>query len=255
MAMMLLYALTTGTGSCQKQTEAQGTALYTYETVHTYPHDREAFTQGLIFVDGTLYEGTGDYGKSTLRRVDLATGRVKKQVHLPNHLWGEGLTLMGDRIYQLTYKAGLGYIYDRDSLNPLGQFKYQGEGWGLTHNGQHLIRTDGSEFLIYHDPNGFAEVKRVRVHDGPRPVARLNELEMINGQIYANIWQTEQIAIIDPADGRVTAWINLEGLKAKHPYADVLNGIAYDQQQDRLFVTGKLWSALYEVKLVPVNKK
>lgn len=252
---MLLYTMTLGLGSCRQEAEAQGTPVYSFRIVNVFPHRTEAFTQGLIYADGFLYEGTGGKGTSHLCKVDLPTGKVLKQISLPDHFWGEGITLFGERIYQLTWKGGLAYTFDRQTLAPGKRFKYKTEGWGLTHNGTHLIMSDGSNRLTFRDPNTFAIIRTIAVRDRGRPIPQLNELEYIQGSIYANIWMTSQIAIIDPASGRVTAWINLGDLKARHRNADVLNGIAYDAHGDRLFVTGKWWSRLYEIVLVKPETK
>jgi len=247
---MLMYALTTSTGSCRKQAEAQETPVYTYRVVNTYPHRREAFTQGLIFHDGFLYEGTGQRGESNLSKLDLATGQVLQQVLLPDHLWGEGITLFGDLFYQLTWKGRLGYRFDRETLAPRGRFTYRSEGWGLTHDGTHLIMSDGTRRLTWRDPNTFAVVRSVKVSDGGRPVKWLNELEWVDDHIYANVWRTSLIAIIDPASGQVRAWLDLAALKAQHRDGGVLNGIAFDPATRRLFVTGKWWSKLYEIEIL-----
>jgi glutamine cyclotransferase len=232
------------------------TTVYTYEVVNTYPHDREAFTQGLIFVDGVLYEGTGRYGQSTLRRVDLETGEVSRLRRLPPQLFGEGITVFGDKIIQLTWHSRFGFVYDKDTFELEQQFTYPTEGWGITHDGQRLIMSDGTSTLYFWDPETLAEIGQVQVYDENGPVIKLNELEYIKGEVYANVWQTNRIARVDPETGQVLGWIHLDGLLTAEDHSqpvDVLNGIAYDAGNDRLFVTGKLWPKLFEIKLVPMN--
>ena len=230
--------------------------LYTYQIVNAYPHDPDAFTQGLVYSDGFLYESTGLHGRSTLRKIDLETGRVLKMYRLPVQYFGEGLTLLEDRIIQLTWKSKLGFIYDKESFELRQGFRYPMEGWGITHDEKHLIISDGTPTLRYFDPITFEVVREIEVHDNSGPVANLNELEYINGEIYANVWQTDRIAMIDPNSGRITGWVLLDGLLGA-PYltrpVDVLNGIAYDEANDRLFVGGKLWPVLFEIKLKPVT--
>lgn len=228
--------------------------VYTYEIVNIYPHDRGAFTQGLVFEEGILYEGTGLRGRSTLRTVDLETGDVQRLHSLPIRLFGEGVTVYGDRIYQLTWQAHVGFVYDKDTFELLQQFSYPTEGWGITHDGQRLIMSDGTSILHFLDPDTLEEIARIEVYDQNGPVIRLNELEYIQGEVYANIWKTDRIARIDPHTGRVTGWIDLTGLLTEQDRVepvDVLNGIAYDAENDRLFVTGKLWPKLFEIKIMP----
>jgi glutaminyl-peptide cyclotransferase len=232
---------------------SETTPILTYTVVHTYPHDRKAFTQGLVFEAGVLYEGTGLHGQSTLRRVDLGTGQVLQLHTLPAHLFGEGVTVYHDRVMQLTWQSHVGFVYDKRSFAFLREFTYPTEGWGMTHDGSQLIMSDGTSTLYFLHPETFAEVGRIVVHDDAGPVIRLNELEYVQGEIYANVWQTNRIAKIDPHTGRVTAWIDLRGLLGPEDMrqpVDVLNGIAYDAQQDRLFVTGKWWPKLFEIKLM-----
>ena len=227
---------------------------YTYKIINTYPHDGHAFTQGLVFEEGILYEGTGLRGRSTLRRVELETGNVLKLVPLPAHLFGEGITIYGDKVFQLTWKAHAGFVYDKDSFELLQEFSYPTEGWGLTHDGERLIMSDGTSTLHFLDPDTLEETGQIQVYDNEGPVTRLNELEYIRGEIYANVWQTDRIARIDPRTGQVTGWIDLAGLLSQEDRSqpvDVLNGIAYDGQLDRLFVTGKLWPKLFEIELMP----
>jgi len=229
--------------------QALNTPVYTYTVVNTYPHDPDAFTQGLVFTDSVLYEGTGLYGGSSLRRVDLETGAVLQSYTLTKQYFGEGIAVYSDTIVQLTWREHVAFVYDRVTFSPTGQFTYTTQGWGLTHDGQRLIMSDGSSTLFFRDPQTFSETGRVQVHDEFGPVTRLNELEYIHGQVYANVWLTDRIARIDPQTGQVTAWIDLTGLRP--PGTDVLNGIAYDGVNDRLFVTGKWWPSLFEIELVP----
>ncbi|MGD2066922.1 MAG: glutaminyl-peptide cyclotransferase [Candidatus Bathyarchaeota archaeon] len=228
-------------------------ANYTYTIVNVYPHDQTAFTQGLVFEDGTLYEGTGRRGQSTLRRVELETGNVTQLYSLPSHLFGEGITIFGDKIIQLTWTSGKGFVYDKNSFDLLQEFSYSTQGWGITHDGSRLIMTDGKTANLYFlDPETFQITGQVEVID-EEPLTELNELEYIDGMVYANIWKEEKIAIINPETGQVAGWIDLKGLKAENPGSDVLNGIAYDPEGDRLFVTGKLWANLYEIELIPIE--
>ena len=227
---------------------------YTYEVVKVYPHDEDAFTQGLVIDSGVLYEGTGLWGRSSLRRVDLETGSVAQVYSLPGDVFGEGITVFGDRIIQLTWKAHKGFVYDKDSFELLQEFSYPTEGWGITNNGSLLIMSNGSANLYFLDPETFTKVGQVEVHDNG-PVTELNELEYINGEVYANVWGEDRIAVINPVSGQVTAWIDLTGIYTQE-IADpnsVLNGIAYDADGGRLFVTGKLWSQLFEIKLIAVK--
>jgi glutaminyl-peptide cyclotransferase len=229
--------------------------VYGYRVIERYPHDVNAFTQGLIYVDGKFYEGTGHRGESTLRRVDLESGAVEQMVRLPGEFFGEGITLFGDRIIQLTWTSGIGFVYNQDSFELLDTFTYSTEGWGLTHDGEFLIMSDGSNVLTYLDPESFAPVRQSPVTAGGESVFMLNELEFINGFIYANIWKTDTIARIDPESGEVVAWIDLAGIlppEDRSGREDVLNGIAYDAVEDRLFVTGKLWPLLFWIELTPL---
>lgn len=225
---------------------------YTYRVVRSYPHDPGAFTQGLIYVDGLLYEGTGLPGRSSLRRVELESGEVLQSIPLDERYFGEGIAILGSRLYQLTWQEGVGFIYDWPSLERVGEWTYEGEGWGLTDNGTHLIMSDGTPTLRYLDPESMQVVRQVEVHAGFGLVAQLNELEYVRGEVYANLWKTDHVARIDPESGIVLGWIDLSGLLTEAERAqgvDVLNGIAYDAQGDRLFVTGKLWPRLFEIEL------
>ncbi|MFO8101341.1 MAG: glutaminyl-peptide cyclotransferase [Dehalococcoidia bacterium] len=229
---------------------------YTYEIVQTYPHDRNAFTQGLVFADGFLYEGTGLHGRSTTRKVLPETGEVIQIYELPARFFGEGITIYKDSLIQLTWQSGIGFVYDKSTFELLDEFSYDCEGWGLTTDGERLIMSDGSATIYFREPESFREITRIEVKDGDNPVVRLNELEYVQGEIYANIWQTDLIAIIDAETGQITGWVNLRGLLAPEEQTqpvDVLNGIAYDAKNDRLFVTGKLWPRTFEIKLIPIK--
>lgn len=229
-------------------------AKYGYQIVSISPHDSNAFTQGLIFAGGKLYESTGEVGRSSLREVDPKSGKVLKKVDVPEPYFAEGITLLNGKIYQLTWQHELGFIYDAQKLEPIGRFNYDGEGWGLTTDGRSLILSDGTNRLRFLDPDSFRVTKTIAVLDGETSINALNELEYINGEIYANIWHDERIATINPETGRVTGWIDLTGLLQPGDVQDeegVLNGIAFDQSANRLFVTGKLWPRLFEIKIRP----
>ncbi len=221
--------------------------------VHVYPHDSQAFTQGLEFRGGFLYEGTGLEGRSTLRREDLQSGRALQEIKLPAEFFGEGITVLDGRIDQLTWQSHLGFVYDQGSFRVLKNFGYPGEGWGLANDGQQIYMSDGTAEIRCLDSGTLAERRRFTVHDGGKQIEELNELEWVRGELYANIWQTDRIVRISPSDGRVLGWIDLSGLlppEDRTPETDVLNGIAYDSTADRLFVTGKLWPKLFEIRLV-----
>jgi glutamine cyclotransferase len=224
-----------------------------FEVVRSFPHDRQAFTQGLIYRDGWLYEGTGLNGRSGIRKVKLDTGEVVQVQPLDQQHFGEGITDWKGSLIQLTWRSEIGFVYDLETFQQTKTFRYRGEGWGLTHDRTRLIMSDGSAQLRFLDPGTFQETGRITVREPRGPVAELNELEYIDGEIFANVWQTERIVRISPKDGRVTGWIDLAGLlPASEREADaVLNGIAHDPASGRLFVTGKLWPRLFEIKLVP----
>jgi glutaminyl-peptide cyclotransferase len=224
-----------------------------YQVVRAYPHDRTAFTQGLQYVDGFLYEGTGLNGRSSIRKVKLETGEVVQKRDVSPAYFGEGISVWKDRIFQLTWQSNIAFTYDKSSLEPQRTFSYAGEGWGLTDDGANLIMSDGTDQLRLLDPETFEERKRISVTAVGQPLRNLNELEYMRGEILANVWTTEYVARINPATGIVSAYIDLRGLlsAAEMPGVDVLNGIAYDAQNDRLFVTGKLWPKLFEIKIVP----
>ena len=233
------------------------TPLYTYTVLNEYPHDPQAYTQGLVMnTADSLFEGTGLYGQSSLRRVNLETGVVLQQHNLDGQYFGEGVTLFNDKIMQLTWNEHTGFVYDKSSFALLDQFAYPTQGWGLTHDGVHLIMSDGTSKLYFLDPITFEEVKQVSVHERGTPIINLNELEYVQGEIFANVWLTDRIARINPQTGQVVGWINLAGLltPTEAQQAEVLNGIAYDAAADRLFVTGKYWPKLFEIELDPVYR-
>lgn len=227
---------------------------YGYRVVKTYPHDNSAFTQGLEYRDGFLYEGTGMAGRSSLRKVDLASGRVLQKFDVPQPFFGEGITVLNQQIFELTYTSQTGFVYDKTSFRILRSFNYPGEGWGLANDGKQIFMSDGSSQIRVWDPLTLKEVRRITVKDGAREIRELNELEYVKGEIYANVWHQDRIARISPADGKVLGWIDLSNILSKSERPDpeaVLNGIAYDPSGDRLFVTGKFWPKIFEIKLVP----
>jgi glutamine cyclotransferase len=229
---------------------------YRHKIVNVYPHDSRAFTQGLVFDNGSLYEGTGRRGESTLRKVELETGTVIKKYRLPSRYFGEGVTLWNDTLIQLTYQSKIGFVYDKEGFSLKMSFTYPTEGWGLTHDGTHLIMSDGTATLHFLDPATFEEVKRIEVRDNDTPVMRLNELEYIQGTVYANVWPTSRIVMISPESGQVVGRLDLDGLLSDEGFyqpVGVLNGIAYDTENDRYFVTGKYWPKLFEIELVEVQ--
>jgi glutaminyl-peptide cyclotransferase len=261
MRMVLVAALaliipgltrTAGFARAQARADAQ-LPQYTYTVVRTYPHDRDAFTQGLQYLDGVLYEGTGLNGRSSIRKVKLETGEVLQKRDVPQEYFGEGITVWNGSLIELTWQSGVALVYDRQTFAPTRTFKYTGEGWGLTSDGHNLIMSDGTEFLRILDPATFAEHRRIRVTALGQPLKNLNELEYVKGEIFANVWQTDYLARIDPATGNVKAYVDLRGLLTPRESAqtDVLNGVAYDAAGDRLFVTGKLWPKVFELKLAP----
>ncbi len=228
---------------------------YTYTIVNTYPHDISAFTEGLVYSDGYLYESTGLNGNSTLRKEDPVSGEIVQQISLDPQYFGEGIAIMGDRIFQLTWQTQVGFIYDKATFEQLGQFAYPTEGWGLTSNGTHLIMSDGTSTLYFLNPETFERTGTVQVHDGNLTINMLNELEYINGTVYANIWHEDRIGIINIHTGEIEGWINLTGINDRpiSDFEDVLNGIAYDSVNSRLFVTGKRWPDIFEIQLVPTD--
>jgi glutaminyl-peptide cyclotransferase len=237
---------------------AAATPEYRLEVVHVYPHDRTAFTQGLEYHDGLLYEGTGIEGRSRLRVEHLETGKVIREVPLDPKLFGEGITVLGHYAYQLTWLGGRGFVYDAATFRRLRQFSYPGQGWGLTNDGfGALYMSDGTAEIRVWDVPSLKELRRITIHDGDRRIDMLNELEWVRGELWANVWQTDRIVRISPVDGRVLGWIDATGLlqpgEVTNPDA-VLNGIAYDERHDRLFVTGKLWPKIFEVRVVPAGR-
>lgn len=226
---------------------------YYYKVIHNYPHDNQAFTQGLFYDDGKLYEGTGQEAGSTLREVELETGEVLRQHNLESSLFGEGITLYKNRIYQVTWTNKIGFVYEKATFSQINRIYYQTEGWGLTTAGDRIVMSDGSNILYFFEPEMFTVDSRIEVYDNEKKVDQLNELEYINGEIWANIWQTDKIARIDPVSGKVNSYVDLSALfplsERVEAGADVLNGIAYDQQGERIFVTGKRWPNLYEIKI------
>jgi len=254
---LVLGLLAAGVGGSDGPPQSHHTALNGFRVIHVYPHDRRAFTQGLVYHDGYLYESTGLNGESSLREVDLATGKVRRRLDLPRRYFAEGLALRGEDLVQLTYRAGTGFIYDRATFTAKGSFAYKGEGWGLTGDGTRLIMSDGTATLRFLDAGTLHETGRITVHDGDAPVDNLNELEYVNGEVYANIWRSDHVARIDPRTGQVLGWIDLHGLLGagdRVPRSAVLNGIAYDAQHDRLFVTGKFWPKLFEIRVTSVQQ-
>lgn len=276
-AVIILLLILTGTTlffSEKPRVLSQAPEYYTYHVVNTYPHDRYAFTEGLAYHDGIFVESTGPEGNSTIRLVNLTSGRVIREHYLPKALFGEGATVFGDRIAQETENSGFGILYSVSNLIPTGTFNYSTSGWGITYNGRHLIMSDGSSTLYFLDPDTFRQVKTIPVTACGEPVKNLNELEYVDGEVYANIWPTYKIARIDPENGQVTGFIDLTGIMSPEDKKQIgwtsikslrgrtsipffqeacANGIAYDSDSGRLFVTGKLWPKMYEIELVPVN--
>jgi glutamine cyclotransferase len=245
--LLSLSLLLSGCSGCLLAQES--VPVHQVEVLATYPHDPEAFTQGLVYEAGFLYEGTGRNGQSSLRRVDLATGEILQRTNLGARYFGEGITILDGRIYQLTWQSHIGFVYAQDSFRQEQTFFLPGEGWGITHDGTLLIVSDGTAILRFLDPATFREVKRIVVTEAGLPLDRLNELEYIDGEIWANVWYTDYIVRIDPATGNVRSKLDLAGLYQSRQRDDVLNGIAWDAEGRRLFVTGKLWPALYQVSV------
>lgn len=251
--LSVYFFLTVLAASIPCAAKPQSVPVYTFRTINSYVHDRDAFTQGLVFENGILYEGTGLYGKSSLRKVDLETGTVLQFHPLPSEYFGEGITIFRDAVIQLTWQSRKGFVYNKNSFEVLRDFGYETEGWGITTDGKHLIMSDGTSTLYILDPVTLKTTGRIQVHDDGRPVDNLNELEYVKGLIYANVWYSDNIAMIDLYSGRVTGWIDLSGILPPQndgKRVDVLNGIAYDAKMGRLFVTGKLWPQLFEIELV-----
>jgi len=233
-------------------------AQYRYKVINTYPHDVGAYTQGLIYYDGWLYEGTGNYNQSTVRKVRLSNGEVIQARNNASDIFGEGITIYNGRIYQLSYKAQICFVYDLNTLEEVQKYYYQNkEGWGLTNNEDELIMSDGTNVLYFLDPEMFTVNRQIEVYNNEGPVKDLNELEYIEGKIYANRYYTDEIVIIDPATGKEEARVNMKGIlsiKDRKPSTNVLNGIAWDAENERLFITGKYWPKLFEIELVPLGK-
>ncbi|MDW7692895.1 glutaminyl-peptide cyclotransferase [Flammeovirgaceae bacterium SG7u.111] len=226
---------------------------YVYQVINDYPHDDKAFTQGLVYHDGYLLEGTGHKGASSLRKVDVRTGKIVKISSMPDQFFGEGIALFGDEIFQLTWQSQSGFVYDKNTFQQKREFRYPTEGWGLTTVGDKLLMSDGSNILYYLDPKSFTELSRLEVYDNNGPVKQLNELEYIEGEIWANVWETDFIVRIDPKTGKVVGKINLGGILDRRKYTgqvDVLNGIAYDPVMKRIFVTGKHWPRLFQIRVL-----
>jgi len=239
--------------SGQAPTDSDPPTFYTSSIVKTYPHDTMAFTEGLVFENGVLYESIGIYGTSSLRRVNLENGKVQQEVLLPEQYFGEGLTVVNGSLIQLTWQENIGFIYNKETFRLLGNFSYSTQGWGLTYNDNELIMSDGTSNLYFLDPITFQKVRQVSIHDGNNSVTNINELEYINGDVYANIWRQQKIAIINAQTGTVKGWIDLTGIYQSNNPEEVLNGIAYDQQTNRLFVTGKNWPNLYQITITPTS--
>ena len=251
-----LFVIVPSAQGCGEQPTADGRSGEVAVVVRQFPHDTTAYTQGLIFRDGVLYEGTGQLGRSTLRRVALETGEVLQRVDLPADRFGEGVAIVGDRIYQLTWTSGVAYVFDRATLALQDSFTYQGQGWGLAYDGESLIMSDGSSRLRFLDPATFEVRREIEVRDGGAPLTEINELEWVDGQILANVYRTDYIVRIDPQSGSVVSWIDARDVypSSQRPsYTDVLNGIAWDAATNRLFITGKLWPVLFEVEIRPAS--
>lgn len=240
--------------ACTPSEEDHRLTYHTFRVINTYPHDPNAFTQGLQFHNGYLYESTGFHGRSTLRRVELETGQVVRLINLPAKYFGEGIAIVEDRIYMLTWREQTGFVFDRATFEVVKQFSYEGEGWGLAYDGTHLIMSDGTARLRFLDPVTCEVVKIVEVQEEDQPIRRLNELVWINGELWANVFPTYRIVRINPVTGQVRGWIDLRGILTpalqQGRRVDVMNGIAYDAENDRIFVTGKLWPVLFEIELV-----
>jgi glutamine cyclotransferase len=239
-------------GGSNDTTSSHGIPTYTFEVVNSWPHDCKSYTQGLVFHQNLFFESAGHYGESSLRRVEPRTGKVLKKVKVSKEYFAEGIAIFEGKIFQLTWESQKGFIYDLDSFKLLGEFTYDGQGWGMTHDGHSLIMSDGTNQIRFLDPVSFKTERTISVYDNKRPVSQLNELEYVKGEIYANIWHSDRIVRLDPATGKILGWIDLTGLLTSTgdcESVDVLNGIAYDEQGDRLFVTGKDWPKVFEIRL------
>lgn len=248
LAAVMLFGRTPGFAAWQS---GASLPVFGYTIVATYPHDRDAFTQGLQVVDGVFYEGTGLNGRSSIRRVKIETGEVLQKRDVPAQYFGEGITVRGSELFQLTWQSGIALVYDKKTFAPKRQHRYAGEGWGLTHDASSLIMSDGTEYLRFLDATTFAEKKRLRVTAAGSVLKHLNELELVEGEIFANVWQTDYVARIDPASGKVNGYVDFRGLLSarERQGTDVMNGIAYDAATRRLFITGKLWPRVFEVRI------
>ncbi len=250
--LILLLSLFPSCSTSPETASSKPTPIYHYQVLNVYPHDPQAFTQGLVFAEGALYEGTGLYQQSSLRRVDLETGKVLQSQNLAGKYFGEGLTFYKNKLIQLTWRAKIGFVYDPISFQQLQTFEYSTEGWGLTHNDRYLIMSDGTATLHFLNPDTLKKIGHLEVFDQEEPVPHLNELEYIEGEVWANVWKTNRIARISLETGKVVGWIDLKGLLNSNEQTapvDVLNGIAYDRQNKRLFVTGKRWPKLFEIQI------
>lgn len=262
--LFILYGLIFFAASCKKEPEPippsptnntplpEPIASYTYEVTASYPHDVHSFTEGFQFDGGFIYEGTGLDARSSLRKYYLKTGKIAKEVKLPDYYFGEGITVLGDKIYELTYTSEIGFVYNRASFAKIDSFRYVGEGWGMTTDGTSLILSNGSNKIQYLDPKSRQVIRTLEVYEGEYPLLQINELEWIKGEIFANVWRTERIVRIDPESGKVTGVIDMSGILApseRTMETDVLNGIAYDAKNDRIFVTGKNWPKIFEIKI------
>ena len=243
-----------GCSSGKNEDNSAKTPEHGYRVINEYPHDTASFTQGLEYHDGYLYEGTGQPGTSWLRKIDLATAEVLRQHDLPDSLFGEGITIFGNRLYQLTWHGQICFVYDVETFDSIGTFPYVGQGWGLTHDGTHLIMSNGSSSLSFRDPESFEVVSQINVHDDIGAVQGLNELEYIDDEIWANVYTWNFIARISPETGLVLGWIRLASLAPQSPRIGVLNGTAYDSTGGRIFVTGKYWPRIYEIEVVPPSE-
>ena len=240
--------------ACTIPTEADAEiSSLSCQVLEVHPYDTDAYTQGLVWQDGFLYVGTGLYGSSSLRKTDLETGKILQQITLSDNFFGEGITIFEDRIYQLTWKEQTGFVYDLETFQLLEIFSYEHEGWGITHDGESLIISDGTSLLRFVNPFTFQEIKQIEVFENEKPVFRINELEYVKGKIYANIWQTDKIAMIDAESGKVNNWLDLAEIsnlvKIDNSEINVLNGIAYNRDKDYFFITGKLWPKVFKIKI------
>ena len=258
-AFALAFVLACSSESMHAQSQVKSASKvprFSFRVVKAYPHDPTAFTQGLVFADGIFYESTGLKGQSTLRKVTPETGAVIQKIAVEDQYFAEGLALVGNELLQLTWQTQVGFAYDKTTFRRLRTFAYPTEGWGMAYDGKQLVMSDGSSHLFFLDPKTQKPVRDLKVTDGRWPVERLNELEFVKGELWANVWQTDRIAKIDPATGQVTGWIDLNGLlrpEARGPEGDVLNGIAWDKAGDRIFVTGKKWPWLFQIEIVPAG--